>query len=74
MHHYFRLIKKYLGVNAAILSNCLEVIGFNITDIISVTLAIPCTWPCHCVGASVHYELTAKWNLSISETQAGKAQ
>lgn len=43
MHHYFRLIKKYLGVNAAILSNCLEVIGFNITDIISVTLAIPCT-------------------------------
>lgn len=42
-----------MGITATILSRCLEVISLNIITIISVTLTIPCIWPCHSNGAHV---------------------
>lgn len=42
-----------MGITATILSRRLEVISLNIITIISVTLTIPCIWPCHSNGAPV---------------------
>lgn len=70
--------KRHLGITAAILSRCFGVISLNITNIISVTLTIPCIWPCHCqavhaIGTNSKMALSGN-KKSVSETQAGKAQ
>lgn len=68
-----------MGITATILSRRLEVISLNIITIISVTLTIPCIWPCHSNGAPVlrtscKMEFVSSNKQSVSETQAGKAQ
>lgn len=67
----FQTDKKHLGVNAAILSRCLELISFKIVNIISVTysLHLASALQTHC-----KMEPVPQNNKNISETQAGKAQ